>query len=46
MNIEKISLHKGDAETILKSMDENSIDCVVMPPPYDNMRLYIGVGNT
>lgn len=46
MNIENISLHKGDAETILKTMDENSIDCVVTSPPYDNLRLYLGVGNT
>lgn len=46
MNIENISLHKGDAEIILKSIDENFIDCVVTSPPYDNLRSYLGVGNT
>jgi site-specific DNA-methyltransferase (adenine-specific) len=46
MKTENVTLHKGDAETILKSIDENSIDCVVTSPPYDNLRLYLGVGNT
>ena len=46
MKTENVTLHKGDAETILKSMDENSIDCVVTSPPYDNLRSYLGVGNT
>ena len=46
MKTENVILHKGDAETILKSMDENSIDCVVTSPPYDNLRSYLGVGNT
>ena len=46
MKTENVTLHKGDAETILKSIDENSIDCVVTSPPYDNLRSYLGVGNT
>lgn len=39
-------LYNGDAEDILKSMEDNSVDCVVTSPPYDNLRSYMGVGDT
>jgi len=32
----------GDCLTELKKMDDNSIDCVVTSPPYDNLRNYGG----
>ena len=40
------TLYNGDAEDILKSMEDNSVDCVVTSPPYDNLRSYMGVGDT
>ena len=36
----------GDAETVLKEMEENSIDLVVTSPPYDNLRKYNGSGDS
>lgn len=27
-------------------MEDNSVDCVVTSPPYDNLRSYMGVGDT
>ena len=36
------TLYNGDAEDILKSMEDNSVDCVVTSPPYDNLRSYMG----
>lgn len=36
----------GDAELVLKEMEENSIDLVVTSPPYDNLRKYNGCGNS
>ena len=46
MVIENTTLYNGDAEGILKSMEDNSVDCVVTSPPYDNLRSYMGVGDT
>ena len=43
---ENMTLYNGDAEGILKSMEDNSVDCVVTSPPYDNLRSYMGVGDT
>ena len=43
---ENTTLYNGDAEGILKSMEDNSVDCVVTSPPYDNLRSYMGVGDT
>ena len=40
------TLYNGDAEDILKSMEDNFVDCVVTSPPYDNLRSYMGVGDT
>jgi ubiquinone/menaquinone biosynthesis C-methylase UbiE len=46
MIIENTTLYNGDAENILKSIEDNSVDCVVTSPPYDNLRSYMGVGDT
>ena len=42
----KYTLYMGDAEEQLKKMEENSIDLVVTSPPYDNLRSYMGIGDT
>lgn len=44
MNNDKILL--GDAEDVLKTLKDNSIDLVVTSPPYDNLRKYNGIGDT
>lgn len=36
----------GDAAEQLATLDEESIDCVITSPPYDNLRRYSGVGDT
>ena len=46
MDNENFTLYKEDAEEALKSMEDNSVDCVVTSPPYDNLRSYMGVGDT
>lgn len=35
----------GDAETVLKTIDDNSVDLTVTSPPYDNLRNYRGYGS-
>lgn len=42
MEVDKIYL--GDAQNVLKTFPDKSIDLVVTSPPYDNMRKYNGVG--
>ena len=42
----KYQLYLNDAEEQLKSMEDNTIDLVVTSPPYDNLRSYMGVGDT
>jgi site-specific DNA-methyltransferase (adenine-specific) len=42
----KYQLYLNDAEKQLKSMEDNTIDLVVTSPPYDNLRSYMGVGDT
>lgn len=44
--MENIKLYQGDAEDVLSSMDDSSIDLTVTSPPYDNLRSYMGVGDT
>lgn len=46
MKTENVMLHKGDAETILKSLKDNTIDLVVTSCPYDSLRKYNGIGDT
>ena len=38
--IEVNKIYNEDALSLLKRMDDNSIDCVVTSPPYFNLRLY------
>ena len=40
------TLYNGDAEDILKSMEDNSVDCVEASPAYDDGRSKMGVGET
>ena len=42
----KLELYNGDSEDILKNIPDTSIDLVVTSPPYDNLRSYMGVGET
>lgn len=44
MELNKI--HCGDSAEVLKTFDNNSIDCIVTSPPYDSLRKYNGVGDT
>lgn len=46
MDNENFTLYKEDAEEVLKSMEDNSVDLVVTSPPYDNLRHYSGIGDT
>lgn len=39
MNINKI--YKGDSLTLLKKLDENSIDLIITSPPYSTLKKYI-----
>lgn len=36
----KIKLYLGDCVSVLKEIGDNSIDCVITSPPYDNIRTY------
>lgn len=38
----KIDLKCGDCLDILREMEEDTIDCVITSPPYDNLRTYNG----
>ena len=42
----KLELYNGDSEDVLKNIPDASIDLVVTSPPYDNLRSYMGVGET
>lgn len=44
MELNKI--YCGDSAEVLKTFDDNSIDCIVTSPPYDSLRKYNGVGDT
>jgi site-specific DNA-methyltransferase (adenine-specific) len=46
MNENKLELYNGDSEEILKNIPDESIDLVVTSPPYDNLRSYMGIGDT
>src|SRR5690349_9037742 len=35
-------VYQVDALTLLRAMADNSVDCVVTSPPYDNLRTYNG----
>ena len=39
---EKGKLYNGDCVEIIKQLDDNSIDCCITSPPYDNLRNYKG----
>lgn len=41
MELNKVYL--GDSLDIIKTFPDESIDCVVTSPPYDNMRTYGGI---
>ncbi len=32
----------GDSADVLKELPDNSIDCIITSPPYDNLRDYKG----
>lgn len=36
----------GDAETVLKRIEDNSVDLTVTSPPYDDLRTYKGFGSS
>lgn len=36
----------GDAETVLKRIEDNSVDLTVTSPPYDDLRIYKGFGSS
>ena len=38
----KIDLRQGDCLDILREMKEETVDCVITSPPYDNLRTYNG----
>lgn len=42
--METNKIYLGDAEEILQTFPDNSIDLVVTSPPYDNLRKYNGTG--
>lgn len=44
--LELNNIYCGDAETVLKEIDDNSIDMVITSPPYDDLRKYNGIGET
>ena len=37
-----IDLRQGDCLEVLRKMEEETIDCVITSPPYDNLRTYNG----
>lgn len=39
---EKGKLYNGDCIEIMQQLDDNSIDCCITSPPYDNLRNYKG----
>lgn len=43
---DKINLFNGDSEEVLKNIPDEFIDLVVTSPPYDNLRGYMGVGDS
>jgi DNA modification methylase len=40
MSFENLTIHVGDCLSVLRTMPENSIDCVVTSPPYWGLRDY------
>jgi site-specific DNA-methyltransferase (adenine-specific) len=40
------SINLADSEEYLRTIEDESVDLVVTSPPYDNLRSYMGIGDT
>lgn len=44
--MEENKIYLGDSAEILKTMEDETIDCIITSPPYDTLRKYNGIGDS